>query len=100
MPTSRVLNWYLWESRFEKGDGCWIWKGLVHRHGYGVYHKQYAHRLAYELYKGPIPAGMHIDHICMEPLCVNPDHMEIVTNAENQFRKTRPRKATEQCEST
>src|SRR3990167_10447262 len=40
----------------------------------------------YELHKGKIPNGLHIDHLCRTPACVNPDHMEPVTCAENRRR--------------
>jgi hypothetical protein len=45
-----------------------------------------AHRVSYELVKGPIPEGLHLDHLCRTPLCVNPDHLEPVTHRENLLR--------------
>lgn len=45
-----------------------------------------AHRVAYELTRGPIPAGMEIDHLCRVRSCVNPDHLEAVTRGENLRR--------------
>lgn len=44
------------------------------------------HRLAYELYVGSIPAGMHLDHLCRNRRCVNPEHLEPVTALENMWR--------------
>lgn len=53
------------------------------------------HRYSYELFKGPIPQGMQIDHLCMEKSCCNPDHLEVVTPKENiiRYHQTRPKKA-------
>ena len=78
------------ESRFwEKVQAtgfCWEW-AAAKTSGYGVCwngSKIYrAHRWAYEHLVGPIPAGMYVDHLCRNRSCVNPDHMELVTNAEN-----------------
>lgn len=49
-----------------------------------------AHRVAYELLIGPIPAGMTLDHLCRNRLCVNPVHLEAVTNRVNILRGTSP----------
>lgn len=76
-------------------SGCWIWMGEVTKsHGYGVISvminwvrtRDYAHRVFYELYKGPIPEGLIIDHLCRVRSCCNPDHLEPVTIAENVRR--------------
>ena len=67
------------------GD-CWLWLGNL-RSGYGRLNwqgsKATAHRLVWELLVGPIPDGMTIDHLCRVRSCVNPDHLEVVTLAEN-----------------
>lgn len=59
-------------------NGCWIWAGRL-KDGYGRIvvdgEVLYAHRYAWRLYKGPIPEGMVIDHICMDRRCVNPSHL-------------------------
>jgi hypothetical protein len=70
-------------------EACWMWTGHVSaRYGsFRVKGKNYrAHRLAFELLVGPIPEGLVIDHLCRTPLCVNPTHMEPVTQAENLRR--------------
>ncbi len=78
----------------EPNTGCWLWMGISDlRYGRlhtrvreGVYRRLLAHRASYEAFKGPIPEGLTIDHICRVRLCVNPDHLEPVTQAENSRR--------------
>jgi hypothetical protein len=69
---------------------CWIWQLTTATGGYGRKfngEKQIgAHRIYYERAKGPIPEGLHLDHLCRVPACVNPDHLEPVTCAENTLR--------------
>lgn len=71
-------------------DGCWQWNGAKVGHGYGVLGvevgSRLAHRLSYEHFKGPISEGLTIDHLCMNTACVNPDHLEAVTNQVNNSR--------------
>lgn len=72
-------------------NGCWIWTGKLHpKAGYGLamprYGDVFAHRASYKLFRGEIPKGMHIDHLCRVKRCVNPDHLEVVTPAENNRR--------------
>lgn len=66
---------------------CWYWSGHLKRDGYGLAYDgiktRQAHRMAYELLIGPIPDGLVLDHLCRVKRCVNPDHLEPVTNAEN-----------------
>lgn len=66
--------------------GCWLWNRSIDRHGYGRFNRELAHRRLYELYVGPIPDGLHIDHLCRVRHCVRPDHLEPVTQAENNRR--------------
>lgn len=77
-------------AKVDKTGECWAWLAAKDRDGYGMF--QYvgaplrAHRVAYELTIGPIPAGLTLDHLCRNPSCVNPAHLEPVTNRENTFR--------------
>lgn len=71
--------------------GCHEWQGWVDRRGYAKitisgHRGRPVHRVAYEAAKGPIPAGLHIDHLCRNPRCCNPDHLEAVTLAESVRR--------------
>lgn len=74
--------------------GCWTWTGRVNASGYGSSYREgvfrYAHRDAYELLVGPIPEGLQLDHLCRNPPCVNPDHLEPVTSGENTARGASP----------
>ncbi len=68
-------------------SGCWIWMREPLRSGYGttrINRVHYsAHRLAYEAFRGEIPTGLTLDHLCRVRCCVNPWHLEAVTEAEN-----------------
>ena len=81
-------------SKIENTDSCWIWKGTVNPDsGYGrfVVDKKnlYAHRYSYEFFNEEIAEKMVIDHLCRVPACVNPSHLEAVTNRENGIRGNR-----------
>ena len=75
------------------GD-CWVWCGNTNNWGYGqinvkvgkIWHKRLAHRVAYEHFVGSIPAGLTIDHLCNNPACINPEHLEAVVIGENSRR--------------
>jgi hypothetical protein len=78
-------------ERSQPGPGsCISWTGHKLSNGYGTIRVlrqlQYVHRIAYELARGPIPAGLTIDHLCRNRLCINPTHLEAVTNWENGRR--------------
>lgn len=83
------------------GTGCWVWTGGTNAKGYGYIRTsgrgspmETAHRATYEMMRGEVPDGLHLDHLCRNPRCCNPDHLEPVTRAEN---KLRARKAVPHC---
>ena len=64
-------------------NGCLIWTGRKNRKGYGTWGKDYAHRIMYELCKGPIPKGLVVMHTCDVRDCIQPDHLLIGTVHDN-----------------
>jgi HNH endonuclease len=81
----------------DNAAGCWMWAGpLQHpRSGpdsYGRIRRQQAHRWVYERLVGPIPAGLVLDHTCEVRQCVNPAHLEPVTQSENMRRHAAKRR--------
>jgi hypothetical protein len=77
--------------------GCWEWTGSKSRYGSFSYKtstgkgiSRSSHRIAYWLLIGPIPNGLVLDHLCRNTFCVNPDHLEPVTNAVNVMRGYSP----------
>ena len=82
-------------------NGCWLWLGHLDRRGYGRLEVNgtymNAHRGVYTVFVGPIPDGLHLDHLCRNTTCVNPMHMEPVTNAENQRRALIARREMERA---
>lgn len=79
-------------------SACWLWTGRMGGSGYGYFEDGPAHRWSYEFCVGPIPEGIELDHTCHKPesclggptcphrRCINPDHLEPVTGAENTRR--------------
>lgn len=77
----------------EPNTGCWLWEGSVWRGGYGSVWNGHggvigAHRRAWEIAKGPIPAGMLVLHKCDVPLCINPDHLFLGAQVDNMADMT------------
>lgn len=70
--------------------GCWLWLGPLNQDGYSRFFalgkRTTGHRFSYERFVGRIPGGLVIDHKCRNRSCVNPDHLEAVTNDENMRR--------------
>ena len=71
-------------------EGCWEWFGAKSPAGYGTIswlgRDRPTHRVAYELLVGPVPDGLQLDHLCRNRACLNPEHLEPVTNRENTRR--------------
>ena|SRR5665213_1639299 len=86
----------LWR-RINKTDTCWLWTGRRLQKGYGrmtlpegsrgEVREALAHRFMYEMLVGPIPEGMHLDHLCRNTRCVNPAHLEPITRADHARRE-------------
>ncbi len=80
--------------KVEKSAGCWEWRGGRAKTGYGQFWRkgktELAHRIAYELSVGPIPAGLQLDHLCRNHGCVNPSHLEAVLPKVNYLRGVSP----------
>jgi len=77
---------------FEPNTGCWLWLGSLKSTGYGTAvspasgHRKQAHRRIYELIIGSLDEHLVLDHLCRVRACVNPDHLEPVTQLENMRR--------------
>lgn len=75
-------------------NGCWMWKAAIFKmSGYGALEMggstRCAHRVVYELLRGPVPSGLQLDHLCRKRYCVNPAHLEAVTAKVNVNRGRR-----------
>lgn len=79
-------------SKYKPTADCWLWDAGKYASGYGMVFlrrengkqvNSYAHRVAYVLAKGPIPSGMVVRHRCDTPACVNPEHLQLGTQGDN-----------------
>jgi len=77
-----------------QGTRCWIWTPPFNKDGYGEIKIDGkvipAHRVAYKWIHGPVPEGLELDHLCRNPLCVRPGHLEPVTHVTNVLRGNSP----------
>jgi hypothetical protein len=87
--------------KVEKTETCWLWRGEINNTGYGrVWFNCIhivAHRIAYQLERGPVPDGLQLDHLCRVRHCVNPDHLEPVTQSVNLRRGTNHSREKTHC---
>jgi hypothetical protein len=94
----RAIDRFLRKVHFDTVTGHWDWTGTFDHKGYSrfTFSNKYGkrllgsgHRFSYSYFRGPIPEGLHLDHLCGFRECVNPFHMEAVTLRENSLRQAR-----------
>ncbi len=95
----KITDWDAWFwAKVDKSEVCWLWTGDKLKLGYGkvppkhepTWRSRYAHRISYEMLVGPIPDRMVLDHLCRNPSCVKPEHLEAVPARENIRRGVSP----------
>lgn len=90
--SEEIDNFWKDVEKTHRKDGvphCWLWHGKHTTLGYGIFQTDdthYAHRFSYMIHKGKIPKNLVIDHLCEIRSCVNPDHLELVSQKENVHR--------------
>jgi hypothetical protein len=95
MTTPSLVERFWSRVSIDTGTTCWNWIGKKDRADYGVFYisgdkrNARAHRFSYELHLGTIPEGLVLDHLCRNKRCVNPEHLEPVTQRENVRRGTK-----------
>lgn len=78
-------------DKVKKTESCWLWQAHKNHKGYGMFHykkEMSAHKFSYMLHKGNVPEGMYVCHSCDTPACVNPEHLWLGTNDDNQKDST------------
>lgn len=92
-PLKPLIERFMQFVHPEPNTGCWLWDSALNKKGYGVFkvggrqgRLLSAHRFSYEMHKGPMAEGLETDHLCRVRCCVNPDHLEAVTNTVNMAR--------------
>lgn len=90
-PPTPQLELFLRHIEIDNLSGCWKWKGSLDKDGYGFFGSSMewgkrAHRFSFMYFRKPLLEGLTIDHLCRNKSCVNPYHLEQVTNKENLRR--------------
>lgn len=92
IPTESITLRF-WRDAIVVEGGCWGWRGCFTKEGYAQIGtaewnrgSSPGHRVSWIIHNGPVPTGMQLDHLCRNRWCVNPKHLEVVTNLENQYR--------------
>lgn len=88
-----IVDQLFW-SKVSKTDRCWVWRGFLSEGGYGYFSfraKSYlVHRFSWELANGvAVPSGQQVCHVCDNPKCVRPDHLQLGTARDNQADRRR-----------
>lgn len=95
-----------WSKVEKRQDGCWIWAGDTYSNSnrrllYGQFrigaHRYAAHRVSWRIFHGAILDGLQLDHRCHNTLCVNPDHLHVVTQQENSENRLGPSSSKSDC---
>lgn len=88
------------EYVIDEATGCWVWQRATTSEGYGVAHRPSdrvtmpVHRLIWERLNGPVPRDRHLHHTCLNKLCCNPDHLQLLTNDDHQALHVRLRRVS------
>ncbi len=87
--TKSHLVHFMTKVEVDEASGCWLWQRGLTWNGYPQFalgqRNVRGHRWAYERFMGPILAGLVVDHTCRVRHCVNPEHLRLVTAAQNNF---------------
>jgi hypothetical protein len=98
----RKLAARVWPKVVVTPDGCWLWTGAINGSGYGSVYVgpgrwNGAHRVVWQLLRGPVPAGLQLDHLCRVRACVSVQHLEPVTCLQNVRRGAESRGLGKAC---